>query len=834
MSAASETEEIRLTWLARRPALSAAVAMILGVLAHRVAADVPRLWVVLSAAGAVLAVVTTKLAPRVSTAALAGAVALLGLGVAQLERFHFAADHVVRYTTDAARLAEVELVIDQPPRLLTNEMPGGRPLPPRQVTSGVVTRVRTVDGWRDASGEILLQVSPPDPELAYGQRVTVLGMLGRPAPAMNPGQFDWARYYRERRTLVSIDVSHAQNVRVLARGKFAPLEWLRARARAALAKGFSEKQALDHALLRALLLGDADPQLRDVQEDFQRTGTSHHLSISGMHVAVLGGVVFLLCRLVRMPPRRAAGVMMGFVLLYGLVALPAPPVVRSIVLCLCFGIGVSARRAVDGVQLLAFTVVAMLVVHPMDLYNAGFQLSFLTVLGLMVYATRLSALLDRRGEDERVLMAHGIAPAGAVRAWRWCRHHLIAAVAAGLVAWSISAPLIVEHFDQLNPWAVPAGMALAIPVFVSMIGGLLKVVLTLLVPWWAPAWAWLAAWPVEGMRGAVAGLAKIPGSDLPLPAVPVAIVLLYYAMLAMPLIPTARARVRLWLRSAAVAAFVLALMLPVLVGFAPRGGGELRVTLLYVGAGQCAVVQTPAGKIYLIDAGSSSPGDLARRCVEPFLRRQGVSRIDGIYISHANLDHFGAVARVAEDCGAGGVVVTPYFQAHAAKNYAARAMLRRLAEVKCPVRTVAAGQTIPLDADCALEVVWPPASGVTDANESSQVMRLTCRGRAILFTGDIQGGAEAALMSDPAAIAADVLVAPHHGSAEETTGRFLDAVGARVLLASDDRTPTGKQRAFDALVAEQGRTLYRTHHVGAITVAIGGDGVPRVETFLRR
>jgi beta-lactamase superfamily II metal-dependent hydrolase len=86
----------------------------------------------------------------------------------------------------------------------------------------------------------------------------------------------------------------------------------------------------------------------------------------------------------------------------------------------------------------------------------------------------------------------------------------------------------------------------------------------------------------------------------------------------------------------------------------------------------------------------------------------------------------------------------------------------------------------------------------------------------------------------PGAIAADVLVAPHHGSAEETTGRFLDAVGARVLLASDDRTPTGKQRAFDALVGEQGRTLYRTHHVGAITVAIGGDGVPRVETFLRR
>src|SRR4051794_2781366 len=227
---------------------------------------------------------------------------------------------------------------------------------------------------------------------------------------MNPGQFDWARYYRERRTLVSIDVSHAQNVRILAQGGFAPIQWLRDRARAALSKGFSDKQSLDHALLRALLLGDSDPLLQDVQYDFQRTGTSHHLSISGMHVAVLGGVVFLLCRLIRLSPRKAAAVMMAFVFLYGVVALPAPPVIRSIILCLCFAVGVCLRRAVDGVQLLAFTVFAMLVVHPMDLYNAGFQLSFLTVLGLMVYATRLTRLLDRRDEDEQVLLAHGIAP----------------------------------------------------------------------------------------------------------------------------------------------------------------------------------------------------------------------------------------------------------------------------------------------------------------------------------------------------------------------------------------------------------------------------------------
>src|SRR5206468_11136076 len=151
-------------------------------------------------------------------------------------------------------------------------------------------------------------------------------MLSQPAPAMNPGQFDWQWYYREQRILVSIDAPNPANVRILAQGRFAPINWLRERARAALAAGFTERQAIDHALLRALLLGDGDPQLRDIQEDFQRTGTSHHLSISGMHVAVLGGFVFMVCRLLRLRPRWSALVMMIFVLLYGLVALPAPPV----------------------------------------------------------------------------------------------------------------------------------------------------------------------------------------------------------------------------------------------------------------------------------------------------------------------------------------------------------------------------------------------------------------------------------------------------------------------------------------------------------------------------
>src|SRR4029079_13103588 len=113
--------------------------------------------------------------------------------------------------------------------------------------------------------------------------------------------------------------------------------------------------------------------------------TGHHLAISGMHVAVLGGFVFAICRLLCLSPRWSAWLMIAFVVLYGVVALPSPPVVRSVVLCVMFGLGVVLRRSTDALQLLALSVLAILVYHPLDLYNPGFQLSFGTVLGLILF-----------------------------------------------------------------------------------------------------------------------------------------------------------------------------------------------------------------------------------------------------------------------------------------------------------------------------------------------------------------------------------------------------------------------------------------------------------------
>jgi hypothetical protein len=172
----------------RRPAGWAAILLILGIAAHPILSDSPRVWLAICAVGATAGIVSLRVA-IISTVLLSLSVLSLGAAVAQLEHYHFPAGDITAYTTETARLAEVELIIDQPPRVLTQMSPAGRPLPPRQVTSGIVQRIKTTDGWRQSSGDILIQINPPMTELAYGQRITALGMLSQPIRADNPGGF---------------------------------------------------------------------------------------------------------------------------------------------------------------------------------------------------------------------------------------------------------------------------------------------------------------------------------------------------------------------------------------------------------------------------------------------------------------------------------------------------------------------------------------------------------------------------------------------------------------------------------------------------------------------
>lgn len=813
----------------RAPAVPVAVAVIAGVVIGRYAPVGP--WWFLGAATVLLVASTVWIRRAWIATMLLLAAAIVGAGAStQLSHFHFSRDHITHFVADTPRLCQLRLYLPNEPRLRTSTFGQRFPIPPRQVTLARVTQVLTWKGWVDASGDVLVQIREPNPQLAAGQTVQVVAMLERPGLAMNPGQFDWQRYYRAKGVLCSVQVSHANNVTILDRSAAPWLTRLRESARRALALGFTRDQSLDHALLGALVLGDYDPELRDVNQQFQKTGTSHHLAISGMHIGVVGGCVFFLLRVLRFGPRAcwiATMVTVGF---YGFLATPSPPVLRSVLLFLVIGGAVVFARFSRLIHVLAMTVVLMLALKPTDLFNPGFQLSFITVLGLILFSGKASVRfvneLDVLRPSEIQLMPRGR------RVLRWVDDRSVLTVAVSVIAWLVSMPVVAAHFTRLNPWGVFASIVLAPFVVVALCIGVAKIALTWLIPSLGALLASPAASASAWMRWVVDILARLPAGDVPLTAPsPIAIGLCWLAV-ACAVVRWRLTMVKLASWAFMILAFGNVLLVPYVFGTSRSlKAGQVRVTLMAVGAGQCALVEPAGGRVVLIDCGSHSLADLTNNVVAPVLRELGHTSIDTIFISHANADHYSGVLEVADAYGVREVIVGDGFEASARQSPTGVALLRDLASIDLPPRTARPGDRIPLGRDTSVHVLWPAPVDGFEANDTSLVTQLRVGDKSILFTGDIQTAGMKALLDAEALLKSDILVAMHHGSSEDITPAFVERVAPQWIVSSNDRTLSGKQRRFDALMS--GRTVMRTDKLGAITILFDTDGSIRVEGFLK-
>ncbi len=805
--------------LIRRPLLSVAGLLILGIAVHRFPPHRPGVYLAIAAVAVFIGGLWRHRIVR--TLCIAGAVPLSGLALAQIDRFAYPAEHIGLLAAEEPRLAHLHVRVTTAPRIV-DRTPGSHRPSPRQIMQADVQAILTTHGWQRVSGQILLHVMEPIDHLAHGDQIQILGWLSRPNPAMNPGQFDWSAHYRRDRILASVAIPHAGNVTVVSHPGPDWLTRIRLAARKALAAGFDEND-VNHALLRALVLGDADPQLRDIQDLFMRTGTSHHLAISGMHIAMLGLFVFGICRLLFIAPRPAVWTGLTLVILYALVVLPSPPVIRSVLLCIAFAAGVLSRRSIDGIQLLSASAFAMLIYRPLEIYGAGFQLSFVTVLGLMLFTTPVMRWIDSFADPHARIARQVRPPTGLHRLALVFGRRLLQACVAGAAAWFVSMPLVSWHFNQLNPWAILASLLLAIPVMAALAFGLLKIAMSLIFPT-VPFLANIAAWPVMLMRWSLDALDHLPGSDWPMPQPCAWRLFLCYGLLLLPLVPIAWSRLRLITRLAPIACLLVILPLG-----AASGSPNTRLVLLSVGAGQCAVLHLPSGKTIVIDAGSATIPDAYRTILHPYLKHMAISKVDALFISHANLDHYNAAPGLLSNYAVDRLYLSPTFALRAADGSAA-SVLDVARNHNIPIEVVHAGQSIGLDATTAIDILWPPQSADSlDPNESSLVLRITACGRSILLPGDIQERAQSALLRGQI-IPCDVLVAPHHGGMEKTTAKFLAACSPRTILSSNSGRLSQKQRAFDCLLGPAS-TLHRTHICGAIEITVSPTCVLQTTCF---
>lgn len=631
---------------------------------------------------------------------------------------------------------------------------------------GVPTRVRL--SWYEAP-----------PPLAAGERWRLTVRLKRPHGLVNPGGFDYERW------LLARGIGGTGYVRA-----FPPAERLGPappgidRWRGALSTRLNRNTPATPGggLVGALALGDTRGVPAQTWELLRQTGTTHLAAISGLHVSLLGGLVYALVRrawpwagrAARRVPAPVAGAPAAAAVALGYAALAgfAVPAQRAALVFALAMAGLALRREVDVARLLAVALWAVLLANPLAPLTPGFWLSFGAV-------AAIAYLLGGRARPGAL--------AGALRVQ----------IGLGLL---LAVP-ILGMFGLLTPASLPANL-LAVPWVTLLATPLaLTAALTAPLPGIGPALAALAAWTLDVLGTWLAFIAAhLPARAWPAAPLPVQALAVVGAV-AMVLPRGVPGRVA-----------GLACLVPALVW---RPGvpapGEAWVSVLDVGQGLAVLVRT-AGHALVYDTGPrlGERLDAAQAALLPALRESGVTAVDALVVSHADADHAGGLASLLA-----GMPV--------------RALWSGTPEA-LPVpdaQPCAAGQEWRFD-EVRIHVLHPdPDSAWDDGNARSCVLRVDA-GPGMLLTGDIGAAQEAALLAAGRLAPVAVVVAPHHGSGGSSSVAFADATAPRhVVFSAGYRNRYGHPPArVRERYAARGARCWCTARDGAVEVRLGGvEGV---------
>lgn len=673
------------------------------------------------------------------------------------------------------------------------------------------------DRWESVSGVCRLTVRDDLSELSklpVGQRLEILGTLERPRPAANPGDFDYREYLRSQRVHAVLSAERVECVRRIEIGTGWGSAWgrWRQRARAYAAQVFNQESSPDTtAVAQALFLGvrrQIDDQTR---EDFIRSGLLHVLAISGVNVGLLALWFWLTCRLLRLSLFWSRWIVLTGLLGYLFLTEADPPVWRAtLVAVLAIGAGFTGRLAPPR-QMIALAALIVLLMNPTDLFHAGAQLSFLSVVIVSEVLRWRAAWEVRRREQEGLDV-----PTWRRRCWRVVGD----AYAVSTATWLLTAPLVAYRFQLITP----VGLVLNI-----VLGPLILIVMwlgysTLLVGMVSP---FVASWISPLLHAVLSAFLRcvrwggrwdgghqfVPGPDFGW------LIVFYVA-----------AGVLVWSSPGSSARRRALKVLAVLTvcglawGLRPQAAGELRMTVLSVGHGLSVVVSCPNGRTLVYDAGGMF---LDRRVAETALRavwRHGASSIDVLVLSHPDADHCNAVPRLLELAAVGGIGMHRTFVDE--RQEIVRDVLNSAADRSVPLLLLSAPQSIRLDPDMQIEVIHPaPGFDSEKDNANSLVLAITYAGRTVLLAGDLEADGLAALLRLPPR-RIDVLLAPHHGSRPSNPLDLARWARPEIVIAS-----SGDAGSLAILEEVYGIDCLSTRQSGAIGVRVSQAGAISVEPF---
>ncbi|MGD0077081.1 MAG: DNA internalization-related competence protein ComEC/Rec2 [Sedimentisphaerales bacterium] len=723
-------------------------------------------------------------------------------------------------------LATLRGVIVTEPYIDSNEWRFSKFLPtdPRSSFYLEVSEAESVAGWVKASGLVRVRVQEPIFDLKCGDYVEMFCRLSRFEGATNPGEFDIAKYMARKGVYVAAAVESRDAIKVLqngSAGRFSRFKMgLRKAAVEALLGGSYSKEEEDKLLL-ALVLGYRADIDRSTIEAFRETGLLHFICLSGMNFGILIGLIWLICRAAGLYKRSGAIVCIIVAVLFLLVVPENAPAFRAAIMCFAFCGAFIFRRRSNTYNSLALSAIVLLLISPTGLFEAGWQLSFASVLGILLFVKPINSFLREKASDwfsftdEPGPVGRFVAKIASVTG---------SAFSVSLAAWLTSAGFLVYHFYSVS-WLTSVWTVLVSPLIgVISFFGYLKLLVAFFLPSAAHVMGFIItflSWVLIIIIKVIAGLHI---SSVHTGKVPLLAIILYYPLIAFVLLfPLRKPVIKKFICTIATAAIIVMLAMP---RWQKAHGDDLVITALDVGHGQSLLAKLPDGSCMLFDAGSLSRNDVGSRVIIPFLQYSGIVNLNSVVLSHGDIDHINGLPEVVESTPTKAIYASnAFFEDKRQTTKFLRNELAQIIEINDLPQQFGSSR---------ITVLWPVAGFENDDsisdNDKSIVTLLEYAGRRILICSDIQKFAQKQLLQLYPYLTADVVIAPHHGSVKTLEQGFISHIDPIVVISSCNITAYEKGQVIQP---QELFKSYYTGHDGAVTIRITKQGKLETDTFIK-
>ena len=548
-------------------------------------------------------------------------------------------------------------------------------------------------------------------------------------------------------------------------------------------------------IMLALLIGDTHGVYEDVELDnaLSVTGVAHVVSVSGMHLGFLYSALSAL-----LGRRRAFFVGVPVLVLFTFMAGCSSAIVRACVMLVLSMLGTVLRRDYDPLAGLAMALLLLLAENPVSVASVSLQLSFASMLGLILITPRLNRWFNRRfrGAKGRV---KGICRT----AW--------SAFSASLGATVFTAPVVAVIFGYVSLLSPMANLLTLWAVSLAFTLGFAAAALGLIYAPLGIAFAWLAAWPARYFVWCISLLARIPYAAVYTADGGVVWWLLFtYAVFIAAIVMRRRRGLRLAVPALCSAAVLAA----VLISSSLRTADERSVTVLDVGQGQSVALLSGESAV-VVDCGGMGSWDDAGDVASEYLLGRGRYGIDALVLTHLHSDHADGAARLLTRVKVG----TLYMPEGTDDSDGELAgILEAAARRGTEVVEISEDTAVSLPG-LELSLTAPQEAG--DENERGLVVRASIGEYDTVITGDVGAPTERLLAEEGKLPPSELLIAGHHGSRSSNSFELVSAVRPETVVVSVGYNSYGHP-TDEALVrlAVTGADIYRTDVNGDVTVTI--------------